>query len=96
MPTTRQIELIRKKEFATAVFDPEDEAFVVHITAIGPDSNIYSSHKAQIAFLKVTQALTSILSKYTDFANVFSENLAVKFLKHIKINDHAIDLVESQ
>lgn len=29
-PTTRQVELVRMKEFATTALDPKDEIFIVH------------------------------------------------------------------
>ncbi len=38
LPTTRQVELIGKKEFVIAAFDPEHEAFVVHVAALSVDS----------------------------------------------------------
>ncbi len=37
-PTTRQVELIGKKEFVAAALDPEHEALVVHVAALGVDS----------------------------------------------------------
>lgn len=43
LPITKQVKLIGKKNFATVVFDLEDEAFVVHIIFISQDSNVYSS-----------------------------------------------------
>ncbi len=33
-------------------------------------------------------------SEYTDFADVFSPKLAVELPKHMRINDHAIELVD--
>ncbi len=39
LPTTKQVELIGKKEFAAAALDPEHEAFVVHVAALNADSN---------------------------------------------------------
>lgn len=37
--TTRQVELIGKKEFVTTIFDIKDEAFVVYITFISKNSS---------------------------------------------------------
>ena len=42
------------------------------------------------------EALTSIPPEYSDFANVFSLELASKLSKHTGINDHAIELVDDQ
>ncbi len=39
LPITRQVKLIGKKEFAVAVLELEQEAFVVHIAAFSIDSD---------------------------------------------------------
>ena len=46
--TTRNIELIRQKEFAAAAFDPKHETFVVYIATLSVDSNdeMHPSKKA--------------------------------------------------
>ncbi len=96
LPTTRRVELIGKKEFATAALDPEHKTFVVHVAALSVDSGdeMYPSKKAQIAHLKADEALTKVLSKYADFADVFSPKLAVELPEYTGINDHAIELVD--
>ena len=43
----------------------------------------------------VNEAPTYIPTEYSNFANVFSPELASKLLKHIGINDHAIELVDN-
>ena len=50
---------------------------------------------AQIAYLKANKASTEVPSKYANFANVFLLKLAVELLKHTRINDHAIKLVDN-
>ena len=57
---------------------------------------MHPSKKAQIAHLKVDEAFTKVLSKYTDFADVFSSKLVVKLPKYIKINNYTIKLVDDQ
>ena len=42
----------------------------------------------------MNKALTSISTKYSDFANVFFPELASEFPKYTKINDHTIKLVD--
>ena len=42
------------------------------------------------------EALTSISTKYSDFADVFSPKLASKLFKYTRINYHAIELVDDQ
>ena len=49
--------------------------------------------KAQIAHLKVNKASTKVFSKYADFADVFLPKLAAELLKHIRINDYTIKLI---
>ena len=55
---------------------------------------MYPSKKTQIAYLKVDEAPTKILSEYADFADVFSPKLAAELSEHTGINDHAIELVD--
>ena len=40
------------------------------------------------------KALTSISTKYSDFVDIFSSELASKLFEHTRINDHAIELVD--
>ncbi len=97
-PTTRQIKLIGKKEFAAAAFDSEHKVFVVHIAALNVNSGdeVHPSRGAQIAHLKVDEAPTEIPSEYTDFADIFSSKLAIELPEHTEINDHAIELVDDR
>ena len=39
---------------------------------------------------------TSILTKYTNFVDIFSKNLTVELLKQIKISNHAINLIKNK
>lgn len=90
------MELIRKKELVVGVLDPEDEIFVVHIASLAI-SNINKMHlscKAQIASLNVNKAPIITLPQYSDFASIFSSKLITKLSKYIRINNHAIDLVD--
>lgn len=51
---------------------------------------IHLTQKAQIILLLVKKVI--ILTKYSDFINVFSKKSPVKFPKHIVINKHLINL----
>ncbi len=55
---------------------------------------MYPLKRAQIAHLKVDEALTKVPSKYADFADVFLSKLAVELLEYTKINNHTIKLVD--
>ena len=93
--TTRQVELMKKKEFIVATFNTEHKAFIVHIAAFSINSSdeMYPSKKAQIAYIKVDEALTKVSSKYADFTNIFLSKLAEELFKHTKINEYTIKLV---
>ncbi len=39
LPTTRQVELIEKKEFAVAAHDPEHNAFLIYVAILNADSS---------------------------------------------------------
>ena len=43
--------------------------------------------------MKVDEAPIKISSKYADFIYIFSSKLAAKLSEHIRINDHAIKLL---
>ena len=42
------------------------------------------------------EASTKVLAEYSDFADVFSPDLASELPEHTRINDHAIELVDGQ
>lgn len=88
-------ELIGKKEFAIATFDPKDETFVVHIAflRISNTSKAYSFEKTQIAFLQADETLTTVFPEYSGFVDIFSPKLATELSMSIKINSHVIDVV---
>ena len=90
----RKVKLIRKKKFAVPIFNLKDKAFIVHIASISQDSDIYSSQRAYIVFLKANKAPISVPSKYANFADIFSKNLVAKLPEHIKINNHTINIIE--
>ena len=97
LPTTKQVKLVGKKEFAAAAFDPEQETFVVHIVSLenpSQKSNVHTFCRAQIAALVANEAPTLIPTEYSDFADVFSTELASELPEHIRINDHAIKFVD--
>ncbi len=98
LPTTKQVELIGKKEFTAAALDPEYEAFIVHVAALSIDlgDEMHPSKRVQIAHLKADEAPTKVPSKYADFADVFSPKLTAELPEHTEINNHAIESVDDQ
>ena len=92
-----------KKEFAAAALNSESETFVVHVASLSSDASpssspldIHPSRKPQISGLIAKEAPTMVSAKYSDFADVFSPDLASKLPKHTRINNHAIELVKGQ
>ena len=93
-----------KKEFAAAALDLEYETLVIYIMSISAVSfdsipliaNIHLYRRPQIATLIIEKTPTKVSVKYNDFANIFSPNLVSKLLKHNKINNHTIELVDGQ
>ena len=53
---------------------------------------IHPSQEAEIAALKQDKAPTKILFKYTDYADVFSFDLAMELPENTGINKHTIKL----
>ena len=99
LPTTRRIELVGKKEFAAAALDPEHETYVVHVASLSSTPlvaslNVHPSRRPQISGLIVEEAPTTVPAEYSDFADVFSPDLASELPEHTGINNHAIELVE--
>ena len=58
--------------------------------------DVHSSCRPQIAGLIAKKAFTKVPDKYIDFVDVFSPDLTSKLLKHTRINDHTIKLVDGQ
>ncbi len=95
LPTSSWVKLIDKREFARAALDKNLETFVVHVSALEA-TTIHPSWAAQIAALQWDKALTEISAKYSDYADVFSSDLAIELPENTGLNEHAIELVEGK
>ena len=90
-----------KKEFAAAALDPEHETYVVHVASLSSTPlvaslDVHPSRRPQISGLIAEEAPTKVPAEYSDFADVFSPDLASKLPEHTGINNYAIELVEGQ
>ena len=99
--TTRRIELVGKKEFVVAAFDPEHETYIIHVAFLSSTPliaflNVHHSREPQIFGLIAEKAPTKVLAKYLDFVDVFSLDLVTKLPEYTEIKTHAIDLEESK
>ena len=97
LPTTKRVQIIDQKEFAKTALDPNKEALVVYVATVTAEPMIiHPARKAQIVLLKADEAPVTILTKYSDFTNIFSKKSAVEPPEHTKINTCTIDLEESK
>ena len=90
-PTIKRVGLVGKKGFAAAALDSEYETFIVYVVSL---SSTPLNARSQIFGLITKEAPIKILAKYLAFADVFTSDLASKPLEYIRINDHAIELVD--
>lgn len=89
--TTQWVKIINNKEFTKTALDENIKAFVIHIAFFSlRQIIIYPAWKAQIALL-LTEKVT-VLTKYLNFANIFSKKSAVELFKKLEINKYVIDL----
>ena len=97
-PTTRYVELVEKKEFAAAIFNPEHKTYVVHIASLSSISlvalDMHPSRRPQISGLIAKEAPKKVPAKYSNFADVFSPDLASELPEHTGINNQAIELID--
>ena len=99
--TTRCVELVGKKEFAAVALDPEYETYVVHIAFLSSapliaSLNVHPSWRPQISGLIAEETPIKVSAEYSDFADVFSPDLATELPEHTEIKDHVIDLEEGK
>ena len=98
LPTTRCVKLVSKKEFVAAALDPEHETYVVHVASLSSTPlaplDVHPSRRPQVSGLIAEEAPTKVPAEYSDFADVFSPDLASELPEHTGINDHAIELVD--
>lgn len=71
---------------------------IVHVMflAISNTSKVNSFYKALIASLQINKAPKIVLLENSDYVDVFSPKLIVELSKYIRINNHAINLVNSK
>ena len=101
LPTTEQVQIIDKKDFVIAALDADSEMFVVHIAIQEQERMpVHSERQAQIeakvGALLFNKAPIEIPAKYSDNSDVFSAEHAAELLENIRINKHAIKLVEGK
>lgn len=98
MLTIKKVELIGKKRFVAVALDLENGAFIIHITSIVSTSldPVHLFRKIKMASQKADKAAIIILSKFVDFANIFSSDQVADLLEYIVINNHTIKLLDDK
>lgn len=97
LPTTRRVKCIVKNEFIRAALDKDFETFVVYVVALKVlETAVHSSRVYLLAALQQNKAVTEILPEYTNYAYIFSSNLAMELPKNIGINKHGIKRIEGK
>ena len=100
-PTTKQVELIDKQDFAKATSDKISDTFIVHIAALkvlvatnAVDMPIHSDrvNQVQVPTLQQEKTTTKISLGYADYADIFSPDLTIELLENTGINKHTIEL----
>ena len=98
--TIRRVEQVGKKEFAATVLDSEHKTYIVYTKSVNsilsPSFSLFDVHlscRSQIVGLIAEKASTKVSAEYSDFADVFSPDLAFKLPEHTEIYNHAIKLV---
>ena len=92
--TTRQVEIIRKKEFATTALDADNKTFVLYLKILAKPTimPIYSLLETPVTLLINIE----IFAKYFDFLDIFSSNSAVELLEYTRINNYPINLLKDK
>lgn len=90
---TRRVDLIDRKELATAALDENEKAFVVEIAALDSKmTTIFTAREAQITLLNLEEVLDIVPAANSHYAGVFSKNSTTQLPENIDINNHAINL----
>lgn len=101
-----QLKLIHEQKFAKVVLDENSKTFIVYSIASKALKSAEMAicffwfaevlSKAQLTTLHWNKIFSKILSKYTDFSNLFLQNLRMKLLKNIINNQYIIELIKSK
>lgn len=85
--------MIDKKEFAKLALDKNVEAFVVHVTFLSLSKSTMSIHPAIVAQITLLIVIkVKILAEYSDFSNIFLEEMILVLLEITNLNQLAIEL----
>ena len=97
LSTTKQVQIIDKKDFVIAALDADSETFVIHVAIreqekIPVHSEKQAQIKAQFGALLFNKAPTEVLAEYSDYSDVFSAEYVAELPENTGMNEHAIKL----
>ena len=97
LPTTKQVQIIDKKDFIIAVLDTNSEIFVVHVVIREREKMpVYSKRQAQVGALLFNKAPTEVPAEYSDYSNIFLAEYAAELPENTRMNEHAIKLEDDK
>lgn len=85
-----------KKRVVAILLVSKDRIFTVYVASFAFFNKIFSFQKIQIILLKIDRDHTTVFLEYSEFADVFSPERAIKPLKHMKINNDVIDMIDGK
>ena len=97
LPTTKQVQIIDKKDFVIAALDANSETFVMHVAFWEQEGMpVHFEKQAQVGALLFNKAPTEVPAKYSDYSNVFSAEHVAELPENTGINKHAIKMEKSK
>lgn len=91
--------MINKYKFVKVTLDKNSEMFIIYIITLETSQLVILVHLFQrslLAALQLDMTTTKNFSRYVDYADVFSSDLAIELLKNTNMNEHIIKLIESK
>ena len=97
LPTTKQVQIINKKDFIIAALDADSKMFMVHVAIQKREEMLVHSEKqAQVGALLFNEAPTEVSAEYSNYSNVFSAEYTAKLPENTGMNEHTIKLEEGK
>ena len=97
LPTTKQVQIINKKNFVIAALDADSKIFVIHVVIWEREKMpMYFERQSQIRALLFNKAPTKVLAEYSNYNNVFLVEYVAELPENTGINEHVIKLEEGK
>ena len=90
------MKIINKEECSVAIPNINKKIFAIYIVALTRLITILIHVSYQVSVALAISKKTRILAEYSKFFNIFFLDSAVKLIKHIRINNHYMNLIENE